>query len=105
MISLVDCSRNQVCVHLYIGDLFTDQAISWSVKVIEGFGVARVVDSTHPGFSAGDIVSGLTGWEEYSVIDKPEQLRKIQQSDIPLSYHLGLLGEFVSHAFKYSVEF
>jgi NADPH-dependent curcumin reductase CurA len=54
--------------------------------------VGRVVDSTHPGFSAGDIVSGMTGWEDYSLITKPEQLRKIQQSDIPLSYHLGLLG-------------
>jgi NADPH-dependent curcumin reductase CurA len=51
-----------------------------------------VVDSTHPGFTAGDIVSGMTGWEEYSLIEKPEQLNKIQQSDIPLSYHLGLLG-------------
>ncbi|XP_044968320.1 2-alkenal reductase (NADP(+)-dependent)-like [Hordeum vulgare subsp. vulgare] len=61
-------------------------------SVIEGLGVARVVDSTHPGFVAGDIVSGMTGWEEYSLIDKPEQLNKIQQSDIPLSYHLGLLG-------------
>lgn len=65
------------------------------VKVIEGLGVARVVDSTHPGFSAGDIVSGMTGWEEYSLIDRPEQLSKIQQSDIPLSYHLGLLGELI----------
>ncbi|PNT73357.1 hypothetical protein BRADI_2g57440v3 [Brachypodium distachyon] len=61
-------------------------------SVIQGLGVARVVDSTHPGFSAGDIVSGMTGWEEYSLIDKPGQLNKIQQSDIPLSYHLGLLG-------------
>jgi NADPH-dependent curcumin reductase CurA len=51
-----------------------------------------VVDSTHPGFGAGDIVSGMTGWEDYSLIENPEQLNKIQQSDIPLSYHLGLLG-------------
>jgi NADPH-dependent curcumin reductase CurA len=62
------------------------------VKPIEGFGVGRVVDSTYPGLSAGDIVSGMTGWEDYSLITKPEQLTKIQQSDIPLSYHLGLLG-------------
>ncbi|KAJ1286594.1 hypothetical protein BS78_03G364400 [Paspalum vaginatum] len=60
---------------------------------IEGFGVGRVVDSTHPGFGAGDFVSGMTGWEDYSLITKLEQLRKIQpESDIPLSYHLGLLG-------------
>jgi NADPH-dependent curcumin reductase CurA len=62
------------------------------VKAIEGLGVARVVDSTHPGFNAGDIVSGMTGWEDYSLISNPEQLTKIQQSGIPLSYHLGLLG-------------
>ncbi|CAM0884033.1 unnamed protein product [Alopecurus aequalis] len=61
-------------------------------SVIEGLGVARVVDSTHPGFAAGDIVSGMTGWEEYSMIEKPEELNKIHRSDIPLSYHLGLLG-------------
>ncbi|KAK3166201.1 hypothetical protein QOZ80_1AG0042700 [Eleusine coracana subsp. coracana] len=61
-------------------------------SAIEGLGLGRVVDSTHPGFSAGDIVSGMTGWEDYSLISKSEQLRKIQQSDIPLSYHLGLLG-------------
>jgi hypothetical protein len=57
--------------------------------------VAKVVDSTHPGFSAGDIVSGMTGWEDYSLISYPEQLRKIQQKDVPLSYHLGLLGSFL----------
>uniref|UniRef100_A0A0D9YIH9 Enoyl reductase (ER) domain-containing protein n=1 Tax=Oryza glumipatula TaxID=40148 RepID=A0A0D9YIH9_9ORYZ len=74
-------------------------------SVIEGLGVARVVDSTHPGFSAGDIVSGMTGWEEYSLIDRPEQLSKIQQSDIPLSYHLGLLGMpgFTAYAGFYEI--
>ena len=69
------------------------------MKPIEGFGVGRVIDSTHPGFSAGDFVSGMTGWEDYSLITKPEQLRKIQQSDIPLSYHLGLLGQFLTCAY------
>ncbi|WVZ49052.1 hypothetical protein U9M48_000433 [Paspalum notatum var. saurae] len=59
---------------------------------IEGFGVGRVVHSTHPGFGAGDVVAGMTGWEDYSLITEPEQLRKIEPSDIPLSYHLGLLG-------------
>ncbi|THF95438.1 hypothetical protein TEA_003036 [Camellia sinensis var. sinensis] len=34
----------------------------------------------------------MTGWEEYSLIKKPEQLRKIQPNDIPLSYYVGLLG-------------
>ncbi|KAL4325556.1 hypothetical protein GQ457_11G005590 [Hibiscus cannabinus] len=60
---------------------------------IEGFGVAKVVDSDNPDFKAGDFISGLTGWEEYSLIRSTWQLRKIQPDDsVPLSYHLGLLG-------------
>uniref|UniRef100_A0A5B7BX95 Enoyl reductase (ER) domain-containing protein n=1 Tax=Davidia involucrata TaxID=16924 RepID=A0A5B7BX95_DAVIN len=61
-------------------------------SVIEGFGVSRVVDSDNPNFKAGDLVTGFTGWEEYSLIQKAVQLRKIQQDDIPLSYYVGLLG-------------
>ncbi|GAB4835333.1 hypothetical protein Ancab_000244 [Ancistrocladus abbreviatus] len=59
---------------------------------IEGFGVSKVVDSDDPTFKPGDLVSGLVGWEEYSLIQKAGQLRKIQQGGIPLSYHVGLLG-------------
>ncbi|RZS18902.1 hypothetical protein BHM03_00051227 [Ensete ventricosum] len=61
-------------------------------SVIEGFGVAKVVDTTNPKFSVGDYIVGLTGWEEYSVIIRTEQLRKIETHDVPLSYHVGLLG-------------
>ncbi|KAI3411713.1 PKS_ER domain-containing protein [Psidium guajava] len=59
---------------------------------IEGFGVSKVVDSDDPDFKPGDLVSGLTGWEEYSLIRKTDQLQKIEQHDVPLSYHLGLFG-------------
>ncbi|KAK8532236.1 hypothetical protein V6N12_053682 [Hibiscus sabdariffa] len=59
---------------------------------IEGFGVAKVLDSDDPDFKPGDFISGLTGWEEYSLIRSTWQLRKIQPDDsVPLSYHLGLL--------------
>ncbi|GMP55419.1 hypothetical protein CsSME_00020240 [Camellia sinensis var. sinensis] len=61
-------------------------------SVIEGFGVSKVVDSDSPNFKPGDFITGMTGWEEYSLIKKPEQLRKIQPNDIPLSYYVGLLG-------------
>ncbi|KAG5237391.1 hypothetical protein OIU76_012128 [Salix suchowensis] len=61
-------------------------------QAIQGFGVSRVVDSDDPDFKPGDLVSGLTGWEEFSLMRKHEQLRRIQQDDIPLSYHVGLLG-------------
>ncbi|KAK9054525.1 hypothetical protein SSX86_025603 [Deinandra increscens subsp. villosa] len=62
-------------------------------SVIEGFGVSKVVDSDDPNFKKGEFVTGLTNWEEYTLILKTGQLRKIQQDDaIPLSYHVGLLG-------------
>ncbi|URE25337.1 Zinc-binding dehydrogenase [Musa troglodytarum] len=61
-------------------------------SVIEGFGVAKVVDSTNPNFCVGDYITGLTGWEEYSTIVRTEQVRKIEVFDVPLSYHVGLLG-------------
>ncbi|KAI3735744.1 hypothetical protein L6452_15255 [Arctium lappa] len=64
-------------------------------SAIEGFGVSKVVDSDDPNLKRGDLVSGFTNWEEYSIIHKTKtgQLRKIEQDDgIPLSYHVGLLG-------------
>lgn len=61
---------------------------------IVGFGVAKVVESDNPKFKKGDLVSGMTGWEEYSIITKAQQglLIKIEHTDVPLSYYTGLLG-------------
>ncbi|CAI9090777.1 OLC1v1025614C1 [Oldenlandia corymbosa var. corymbosa] len=74
-------------------------------SVIEGFGVSKVLDSDNPKFKPGDLVSGLTGWEEYSLIYRTEQLRLIEPNDIPLSYYLGLLGMpgFTAYAGFYEV--
>ncbi|KAF5192838.1 (+)-pulegone reductase [Thalictrum thalictroides] len=38
------------------------------------------------------LYTGFTGWEEYSLIQNREQLKKIQPWDIPPSYYVGLLG-------------
>lgn len=71
------------------------------MQIIQGFGVSRVVHSENKNFKAGDLVTGFTGWEDYSVIKNTAQLRIIHQHDdddddesvpIPLSYHVGLLG-------------
>ncbi|KAK4566274.1 hypothetical protein RGQ29_002498 [Quercus rubra] len=59
---------------------------------IAGYGVAKVLDSGHPNFKKGDLVWGLTGWEEYSLITTTERLFKIHHTDVPLSYYTGLLG-------------
>ncbi|KAH7861754.1 hypothetical protein Vadar_030396 [Vaccinium darrowii] len=61
-------------------------------SVITGCGVAKILDSGHPNFKKGDLVWGITGWEEYSLITKPEELFKIDHTDVPLSYYTGILG-------------
>ncbi|XP_054817420.1 2-alkenal reductase (NADP(+)-dependent)-like isoform X4 [Prosopis cineraria] len=59
---------------------------------INGMGVSEVIDSKYQNLSKGDLVCGRTRWEEYSVINSPESLFKIQHKDIPLSYYIGILG-------------
>ncbi|XP_039121766.1 2-alkenal reductase (NADP(+)-dependent)-like [Dioscorea cayenensis subsp. rotundata] len=74
-------------------------------SVIEGFGVAKVIDSDNQNFSIGDYISGMTGWEEYSMITRVEHIKKIEKDDIPLSFHVGLLGMpgFTAYAGFYEV--
>ncbi|XP_073013578.1 2-alkenal reductase (NADP(+)-dependent)-like [Typha latifolia] len=61
-------------------------------SVITGMGVCKVIDSGHPEFKAGDLVLGLTGWEEYTLITEAESLIRINHQEVPLSYYTGLLG-------------
>ncbi|CAM8883819.1 unnamed protein product [Rhodiola kirilowii] len=69
---------------------------------IEGYGVFRVVDSDKPEFKPGDVAVRVTRWEEYSLLETTNQLRKIEREDIPLSYYLGLLGMVPNHEFPWS---
>ncbi|CAH2033898.1 unnamed protein product, partial [Thlaspi arvense] len=60
---------------------------------IIGIGVSRVIDSGHPDYKKGDLLWGLVGWEEYSVITLSLYSHfKIHHTDVPLSYYTGLLG-------------
>ncbi|XXG44552.1 hypothetical protein AAC387_Pa01g4321 [Persea americana] len=61
---------------------------------IIGLGVAKVLDSGNPEYEEGDLVWGMTGWEEYSLISEPI-LFTITCTDVPLSYYTGILGEYV----------
>ncbi|CAH9091666.1 unnamed protein product [Cuscuta epithymum] len=62
-------------------------------STLEGLGVARIIESGgNPDLKKGDLVWGITGWEEYSVMNV-ETLFKIQHTtDVPLSYYTGILG-------------
>ncbi|EES02675.1 hypothetical protein BDA96_03G114700 [Sorghum bicolor] len=63
---------------------------------ITGYGVSRVLDSSDPRFAPGDLVWGITGWEDYSVVTPPVSkfLAKISHhgEGVPLSYYTGILG-------------
>jgi hypothetical protein len=60
-------------------------------EVLQAGVVGEVIDSRNEDFAEGDIVTGMLGWENYSISDG-NGLRKIQKGPVPLSYHLGILG-------------
>ncbi|MBL6691727.1 MAG: NADP-dependent oxidoreductase [Pseudomonadales bacterium] len=64
-------------------------------SLMRGSGQAVVVESRHPGFEAGDLVSGAMGWQEYAVIDgmKPFPIEKIQpRHGQPITANLHVMG-------------
>jgi NADPH-dependent curcumin reductase CurA len=63
-------------------------------QVMVGGTVGEVVESRHPKFQPGDKVAGMGGWQQYSVVDasQPGSLRKVDDSQVPLSHYLGAVG-------------
>ncbi|KAJ1399398.1 Polyketide synthase, enoylreductase domain [Sesbania bispinosa] len=60
---------------------------------LTGHGVARVLESGNPDYKKGDLVWGVTKWEDYSLVDPlSARLFKIEHTDVPLSYYTGILG-------------
>ena len=62
--------------------------------VIHGRGVAEVVRSQHPDFSAGDIVHGQLGWQTWKVSQGTQEERfiKMPQTGAPFIYGAGATG-------------
>ncbi|KAF3950498.1 hypothetical protein CMV_023759 [Castanea mollissima] len=61
-------------------------------KVIDTYGVAKVVASGNPKFEKDDLVVGLITWGEYSVLKEGTILNKLDPMGFPLTYHVGILG-------------
>jgi NADPH-dependent curcumin reductase CurA len=63
-------------------------------EVMIGGTVGVVADSRHPGYTAGDSVVGMGGWQQWAVFDaaQPGALRKVDATRIPLSAYLGAVG-------------
>ncbi len=53
--------------------------------------VSQVVESRNPRFKAGDFVLGYDGWQAFAMSDG-KSLRKLNPSDAPISWALGVLG-------------
>ncbi len=58
-------------------------------EVMVGQTVGEVLDSKNENFKKGDKVLAQLGWQLYGVA---KELTKIERTDVPLSYYLGILG-------------
>ena len=62
-------------------------------EVMRGPSVARIVESAHPNFAAGDLVSGWFGWQEYAASDGAGPLPATKlPPGVPPSWAVGVLG-------------
>ncbi len=59
--------------------------------VLQAGVVGQVIESRNSSFVAGDYVNGMLGWENYS-LSNGQGLYKLTKNEVPLSYHLGILG-------------
>ena len=60
-------------------------------EVMRALAIGRVTASQHPGFAAGDYVSGSFGVQEYAVSDG-KHVTKVDPDFAPLPVHLSVLG-------------
>ncbi len=57
-----------------------------------GGAVGQVSASANANFKVGDTVSGMLGWEQYTLVKGGAGLMAVPPADVPLSYFLGVLG-------------
>jgi NADPH-dependent curcumin reductase len=60
-------------------------------EVMRAGGIGRVVDSRHPDFAVGELVSGMFGVQRYATSDG-QGVRRVDTSLAPAPVHLGALG-------------
>lgn len=60
-------------------------------EVMVGGTVGRVIESRHPQFAKGDLVTGRLGWQLYALSDGAG-LRKVELHGVPVSTALGVVG-------------
>jgi NADPH-dependent curcumin reductase CurA len=60
--------------------------------VMRSFGLSEIVQSRLAGFSPGDIVVGMPGWQEWATLRAGDIYRRVDPELAPLSTALGVLG-------------
>lgn len=60
--------------------------------VMRSFAAGEVVASRHPDWKEGDRLVGMFGWQRYAVSDGSDVIRRVDETGVPLSAALGVLG-------------
>ncbi len=61
-------------------------------SVMRAMAAGEIVDSRHPDWRAGDLVTGMFGWQDVAAVDPQVIQNRVTGSDLPLSAWLGVLG-------------
>ncbi len=61
-------------------------------SVMRALAVGEVVESRHSAFTPGEIVTGWFGWQLHAAVGAEAVLRRVTETDLPLSLALGVLG-------------
>lgn len=60
--------------------------------VMRALAVGEIVESRSDAYVVGEIVTGWFGWQDYAAVDAAAVLRRVTETDLPLSLALGVLG-------------
>lgn len=61
-------------------------------SVMRSLAAGTVIKSCNPEFAEGDRLSGWFGWQDFACVGADAVVRKVKESDLPLSLSLGVLG-------------
>lgn len=61
-------------------------------SVMRSFTAGRIDASDDPRYPVGTLVTGMFGWQDYAVVDAAAIQHVIEETDLPLSTSLGVMG-------------